>query len=265
LRSWQSEGEKLLLKCFKDNYIVILTVEKKAERDNRGGEKFNVQIFDTLNIYFAYHESFNKVEFVSIGFDHIFLVTRNTKDERTLLKLTEKENAFKIETFFKKSYFNEAWRFAKNQNSDPSLLAEISRLHGYLLYNKNDFSGAIKQYILTLGHIEPSYVIRRFLDVSQIEFLIEYLENIHAKKIAKREHTALLLNCYVKQQKIENLSNFLSESSVESDLFDIETAIKVCRDLKHTDLALKLAEQKKQHEYYLKILIEDLKDYEKAL
>lgn len=134
-----------------------------------------------------------------------------------------------------------------------------------MLYSKSDFAGAIKQYTLTLGFIEPSYVIRRFLDVSQILYLIEYLEQIHAKKIAKREHTALLLNCYVKQQKIENLSNFLSESSVESDLFDIETAIKVCRELKHFDMALNLAEQKKQHEYYLKILIEDRSDYDKAL
>ena len=81
LRGWQSEGEKLQLKCFKDNYIVILTVEKKTERDNRGGgEKYNVQIFDTLNIYYAYNESFNRVEFVTVGFDNIFLVTRNTKD-----------------------------------------------------------------------------------------------------------------------------------------------------------------------------------------
>jgi hypothetical protein len=96
LRSWQSEGEKVQLKCFKDNYIVIVTVEKKAERDNRGGEKYTVQIFDTLNIYFAHNELFNRVEFVTVGFDHIFLVTRDGKDERKLTKLTEKENAFKI-------------------------------------------------------------------------------------------------------------------------------------------------------------------------
>lgn len=150
-------------------------------------------------------------------------------DERNLSKLTERENAFKIETFFKKSYFNEAWRFAKNQNSDPKILAEISRLHGDLLYNKSDYESSIKQYILTLGYVEASYVIRRFLDVSQIEYLIQYLESIHEKHLAKKEHTALLLNCYVKQQKIESLSEFLSKSTVESDLFDIETAIKVCR------------------------------------
>jgi hypothetical protein len=93
-------------------------------------------------------------------------------------------------------------------------LAEISKLHGDLLYSKNDYPGAIKQYILTLGFVEPSYVIRKFLDVSQIDYLIEYLQKIHEKKLAKKEHTALLLNCYVKKQKIENLSHFLSESSL---------------------------------------------------
>ena len=179
--------------------------------------------------------------------------------------LTEKDNSFKIETFFKKSFFNEAWRFAKNQNCQDNLLAEISRLHGDLLYSKNDFASSIKQYIMTLGHVEPSYVIRKFLDVSQIDYLIEYLEKIHEKKHAKKEHTALLLNCYVKKQKIENLSHFLSELSVESDLFDIETAIKVCKDLKYFDEAMKLAEQKNKHELFLKILIEDKKDYGRAL
>ncbi len=93
-------------------------------------------------------------------------------------------------------------------------MAEISKLHGDLLYSKNDYPGAIKKYILTLGFVEPSYVIRKFLDVSQIDYLIEYLQKIHEKKLAKKEHTALLLNCYVKKQKIENLSHFLSESSL---------------------------------------------------
>lgn len=55
------------------------------------------------------------------------------------------------------------------------ILAEISRLHGDLLYSKNDFAGAIRHYIMTLGYVEPSYVIRKFLDVSQIDYLIEYL------------------------------------------------------------------------------------------
>lgn len=31
-RTWQYEGEKLSLKCFKENYLVILTVERKSDR-----------------------------------------------------------------------------------------------------------------------------------------------------------------------------------------------------------------------------------------
>jgi hypothetical protein len=61
------------------------------------------------------------------------------------------------------------------------------------------------------------------------------------------------------------LEEFLKESSFESDLFDIETAIRECRALNYTDLAMKLAESKKQNEYYLRILIDDKKDYPKAL
>ena len=101
--------------------------------------------------------------------------------------------------------------------------------------------------------------------MSQIDYLINYLEKVHAQKLARKEHTALLLNCYVKKQKIDDLSKFLEESSLESDLFDIETAIKVCKDLQHFDAAMKLAEQKNKHELYLKILIESKKEYDKAL
>jgi vacuolar protein sorting-associated protein 11 len=50
--------------------------------------------------------------------------------------------------------------------------------------------------------VEPSYIIRKFLDVSHIEYLITYLEAIHEKKsdekLTDKNHTSLLLNCYVK-------------------------------------------------------------------
>lgn len=153
VRTWQYDGEKVLLRCYKQNYLVILTVQKKTDRPGQTTEKYNLQVFDTLNYYIAFSESFNKVDMIVVAADALYVLNKNNMNERALNKLTEKQNAFKIETFFKKSYFNEAWRFAKNQNSDPKILAEISRLHGDLLYNKSDFEGAIKQYILTLGYV----------------------------------------------------------------------------------------------------------------
>lgn len=93
---------------------------------------------------------------------------------------------------------------------------------------QNDYKEAIQKYIQTIGYIEPSYIIRKFLDVAHIEHLIKYLNEVHERKQADKHHTALLLNCFVKQKEIDSLDNFLKkESKYDTDLFDIETAIKV--------------------------------------
>mmetsp|Transcript_2149 Transcript_2149/g.1944 ORF Transcript_2149/g.1944 Transcript_2149/m.1944 type:complete len:85 (+) Transcript_2149:385-639(+) len=82
----------------------------------------------------------------------------------------------------------------------------------------------------------------KFLDVSQIDFLIQYLEHLHEKKLYNKDHTALLLNCYVKQKNLEKFEQFLNNlPSLSSEIFDTQAAVKECRDLKHIDLALKLA------------------------
>lgn len=47
--------------------------------------------------------------------------------------------------------------------------------------------------------------------------------------------------------------------------FDVETAIKVCRSAGYYKHALYLAEKHSQHNWYLKIQLEDIKDYENAL
>lgn len=39
----------------------------------------------------------------------------------------------------------------------------------------------------------------------------------------------------------------------------------MCKDLQHYEEAMRLAEQKGKHELYLKILIENKKDYARAL
>lgn len=35
------------------------------------------------------------------------------------------------------------------------------------------------QYVATIGHLEPSYVIRKFLDAQRIHNLTSYLEQLH--------------------------------------------------------------------------------------
>ena len=195
----------------------------------------------------------------------IYLLIQNNLGEKQLHTLTPKDNNFKLELLFKRNLFDIALRFATNLDYDEPLLAEISRLHGDHLYAKGDFINSIANYKLTVKHLEPSYVIKRFLDVSKIEHLISYLEHLHDQKKADKHHTALLLNCYVKQKAIRKLEKFISKSSFDSELFDTETAIKVCKESNYVDLAIKLALQSKYDLLYLKLLIEDKKAFEMAL
>lgn len=76
----------------------------------------------------------------------------------------------------------------------------------YFLFSKGDYDGAIEQYIKTIGFgtIEPSYVIKQFLDAQRIHNLTLYLEKLHEAGEANDNHTTLLLNCYTKLKQREN-------------------------------------------------------------
>ena len=60
---------------------------------------------------------------------------------------------------------------------------------------RGDFEGSVAQYARTIGSVEPSYVIRRFLDSTRIANLTGYLEALHREGRAAADHTTLLLNC----------------------------------------------------------------------
>jgi len=56
-----------------------------------------------------------------------------------------------------------AVNLAKNQNLDEEGLVDIFTQYGDHLYSKGDFDSAITQYIRTIGHLEPSYIIRKVM------------------------------------------------------------------------------------------------------
>jgi hypothetical protein len=49
-------------------------------------------------------------------------------------------------------------------------------MFGDHLYKKGDYDAAITQYIETIHFVEPSYVIRNFLDAQRIHNLTRYLQ-----------------------------------------------------------------------------------------
>jgi hypothetical protein len=141
------------------------------------------------------------------------------------------------------------------------------RKYGDHLYGKQIYDEAMAQYIRTIGQLEPSYVIQKFLDAQRIHNLTHYLEKLHEKGLATADHTTLLLNCYTKLKDVSKLDDFIKgeEGKEGEPRFDVETAVKVCRAAGYYQHALFVAMRAGEHEWYLKILLEDLKCYEEAL
>lgn len=58
-------------------------------------------------------------------------------------------------------------------------MADIEARFASHLYNKHDHDGAMSHYLATIGFLEPSFVIRKFLDAQRIHNLTSYLEALH--------------------------------------------------------------------------------------
>lgn len=100
--------------------------------------------------------------------------------------------------------------------------------------------------------------------------------------LANSDHTTLLLNTYTKLKDVSRLDSFIKTESKRSDLataggdgdylekqqelpFDLDTAIRVCRQAGYFDHASYLAKKYERHEDYLRIQIEDAGNYKLAL
>jgi len=79
-----------------------------------------------------------------------------------------------------------------------------------------------------------------------------------------KDYTALLLNCYVKMKQKDKISELIkkSESQHQGDsIFDIDTAIEVCRQQEETlDQAEQLADKSKNWKLLVQIKIENRHD-----
>jgi hypothetical protein len=117
----------------------------------------------------------------------------------SLVTLTEKMTLEKVDLLVQKNLYAAAIVVAF---ADPSFAAaEITQLYRQFaehLYLKGDFAAAMDQYLHTMGVLESSHVIFRYLDAPKIPLLVKYLERLRAKHLATAVHNELLRTCYLK-------------------------------------------------------------------
>ena len=245
------EGKKRLMYWYR-GYLTTVSDE--------GLDKATITIFDVQNKFIGFTAPIKPILAVVSEWGSIFLVTQEGK----IHQLLEKDTQSKLAVLFRKNFYDVAVKIARNQQYDAEGLVDIFRQYGDHLYAKGDQSGAIEQYIKTIGTLEPSYVIQKFLDAQKIHNLTAYLQALHRKGLASEDHTTLLLNCYTKLKDSSKLDEFIMTKDREVD-FDVDIAINVCRQAGYSKHALALAEKHSKHDLYLKIVMENEKDYQLAL
>ncbi|CAE5973991.1 unnamed protein product [Arabidopsis arenosa] len=251
---WAFEGEKKFMGWFR-GYLLCVIADSKT-----GNTVFNV--YDLRNRLIAYSIVVGKVSNMLCEWGNIILITA----DKSLLCITEKDMESKLDMLFKKNLYTVAINLVQSQHADAAATANVMRKYGDHLYGKQDFDEAMSQYINTIGYLEPSFVIQKFLDAQRIYNLTNYLEKLHEKGLASKDHTTLLLNCYTKLKDVEKLNTFIRKEDGIGELkFDVETAIRVCRAANYHEHAMYVAKKAGKHEWYLKILLEDLGNYDEAL
>ena len=111
------------------------------------------------------------------------------------------------------------------------------------------------------------------MDAQRIHNLVTYLQELHSLGLANSDHTTLLLNTYTKLKDVSRLDSFIKRESLRTSAegekdelpFDLDTAIRVCRQAGYFEHASYLAKKYERHEDYLRIQIEDAGNYKDAL
>ncbi|KNC46655.1 Vps11 [Thecamonas trahens ATCC 50062] len=242
------DGEKKMLFWFRTFLGVVYQVV-------RGSKTLDwLYIYDLKNQLVAYNAKFKSpVTHVLSEWGMLLVFTADGE----VHQLLERDTQTKLDLLFKNHLYPRAIDLAQAQGMNAANLAEIYRRYGDHLYSKRDYTRAMAQYLHTIGSLEPSYVIRKYLDEQRIHNLTTYLQALHEKRLANEDHTTLLLNCYTKLKDESKLDEFVKQPAHEV-AFDVPTAIKVCRQAGYSMHALFLARRFNEHDAFLKIQLEDL-------
>ena len=263
-KTWFFDGKKTIVKYFNEYIIFVIFGEKES----------SLQIYDKNNQFYVYYEVGPKkiIGICSDNNNYIYAFYEETPVKKYIAKLKEKKNKDKFEIFFEKKFFDDALLYAESFGFDKKKISEISLKHAEYEYSKGDFKKSIDEYIKTINYYEPSNVIQKFLEKSKLDYLIKYLEaivhNIDFKIRDIEEHknyTTLLLNCYIMQEEIHKLIDFVDKKGQYFSQDLIKTVIKVCLEAENIDTALSIAKQYNLIEEYLRILITKLNKYEEAI
>ncbi|CAI2338202.1 unnamed protein product [Caenorhabditis sp. 36 PRJEB53466] len=172
-----------------------------------------------------------------------------------LSELIEKNLATKLDILFKKNLFDVAVLIARNSKDGAEHLKTIHAKYGDYLYGKGDYENAIHQYKDTIGMLEPSYVMKRYLDSSRIKELCIYLECLHDAKKDNEHQTKILMNAYAKQGDKKKLKDFVNKINDGTRTARIKDIFEILLKWNYLQEAETVATKFQLHEDALNVII----------
>ena len=208
------------------SYALVAATDPKSGRDS-------IDVFDTTNKLVGFHvllspghralRAVGVFSSPSLGSGKLIRGGRSSGIVLTsggsIVSLTERVTPEKVDLLTQKNLYAAAISMAY---SDPQFYSSediiaLYRRYAEHLYRTGDFAAAMDQYILTIGSLESSHVIFRFLDSPKISLAVKYLEALRLAGLATSVHNELLRTCYLKLGDVDAASRIILASSTSCD------------------------------------------------
>nr|AZA15237.1 vacuolar protein sorting-associated protein 11 homolog [Anisakis pegreffii] len=249
-------NQKVQLKAF-NNYVTLLSKQPSSMCSSQDNWTFVLSVYDVEGQCVAFSCALPSVSRIFLLDSSLMILSA----DGTLSHLIEKHIKTKLDLLLKKNLFDLAVGLAKRSPVGNEYLPDICTKYGDYLFVSGDFENAVKQYVETIGSLEPSYVIKKFLDGSRIKELCSYLEMLHKKGQATAQHTTILINCYAKLGARHKIDLFIKQKLS----CDVDVAVQVLRGANFTVEACRLCEENGLHDTLLSIHVDDCAEYAVAL
>lgn len=222
---------------------------------------YRLLIVDSKNQYIAYSGQIPQgIVNIFVQWDKVMVLGA----DGVLYQFEEKSLEERLEILTQRNLYDVAIQLGKSLDIKKEKILRIEKDFGDYLYANGEVADALPHYIEAIDLGGTSQIILKYRESQYINYLTTYLEALHEKGVALKEHTTLLLNSYAKLKDSKKLQDFI-ENDNNSGKFDFETAIQICRQSGYFDMASHLAKKIGDSQLVVQIKLKDLEDYKGAL
>lgn len=194
-----------------------------------------------------------------------------------LYKIHEKPINQQIEVILQRELFPVAYKLAEQAELPKDVLLRIQNLYGEFLFSKQRFEESIDVFIQCLdlfGEDMDDFVMNiviKFKDVSNIANLTKFLYKLYELNIASNDHITLLLCCYCKLKRTEELDTFIQDFDDKFQDLNFQLIINLFKECGYFTQVIKLLHKLNQPSSIVDIQLNDLNkpkeclDYVKSL